>query len=105
MWAWKKGRQNTGYDVLTLFSFLFIDAHLIYYPAETEIPPHTDKAKGRHYRINFVIRQAQEGGDFVCLNAFINWKRLKFFRPDEHEHSVTKIIKGSRLVFSFGWIL
>jgi hypothetical protein len=34
----------------------------------------------------------------------LNWNRVKWFRPDIHEHSVTPITKGTRYVLSFGWL-
>lgn len=105
MWTWQKGRQETGYDKFTLISFWFFDAHLIYYPTGSHIPPHVDQVpSGKHYRVNIVLRPAKEGGEFVCNEVFINWSWLKFFRPDLHEHSVSVINKGTRLIFSFGWV-
>lgn len=107
---WKKGRQNTGYDVLTLFSLKLnfilkgLDCHVLRYTKGTFIPPHKDiNEKGSHHRINIVLKKC-EGGEFICDKAFRMFNRIFYFKPDEMEHSVT-ICNGTRYVLSVGWII
>lgn len=107
-WRWQIGRQKTGYDKMLLLTGLFpiaFDMYLIRYRVGSHIPPHTDKVeKGRHYRMNIILKQSKVGGDFVCKNNIINLPRIKLFRPDLYEHSVTELKEGSRYILSIGWI-
>lgn len=81
------------------------DVYVLRFRAGSEIPPHTDPvATGRHYRCNIVLKRAQEGGEFVCAAPIFASRRIKFFRPDACEHSVTRVLKGTRYVFSIGWV-
>ena len=81
------------------------DSYLIRYPEGTEIPPHTDPVqRGRHYRLNIVLWSPRSGGEFVCRSPIFASRRVKFFRPDVCEHSVTRVVGGSRVVLSIGWV-
>jgi len=106
---WQRGRQGTGYDKMLLATArwpLPFDSYLIRYPEGSEIPPHTDPVQaGRHYRLNIVLKSPRSGGDFVCATPIFETRRIKLFRPDACEHSVTRVVGGSRYVFSLGWVL
>ena len=106
---WDKGRQGTGYDkmlLITSYCPIPFDSYIIRYPEGSEIPPHIDSVQsGKHYRLNIVIKDCKQGGEFICKNLIFETKRIKFFRPDISEHSVSKVIKGNRYIFSIGWIL
>lgn len=108
LYRWEKGRQNTGYEKMLLgFAFWPIpfDVYLLKFSEGQEIPPHTDNVdKGNHYRLNFVLKAAEKGGEFKCLNPIYENTRIKFFRPDKSVHSVTKVIKGQRYLLSVGWV-
>jgi hypothetical protein len=103
-WRWQHGRQKSGYDkMLLLWSKMPIpfDIYLIRYHEGSSIPPHTDKVQsGRHYRMNIILKKSKSGGEFVCSKNIINTTRIKLFRPDLYEHSVTKVEGGSRYVLS-----
>ncbi len=106
---WKLGRQDTGYDKMLLFTArwpLPFDSYLLRYPEGSSVPPHTDPLQaGRHYRLNIILRSPTSGGDFVCATPIFATRRIKLFRPDACEHSVTPVKGGSRYVFSLGWVL
>ncbi len=106
---WQRGRQGTGYDKMLLATAkwpLPFDSYLIRYPEGSAIPPHTDPVQsGRHYRLNVVLKSPKSGGEFVCATPIFATKRIKLFRPDACEHSVTQVVGGSRYVFSLGWVL
>jgi hypothetical protein len=106
---WQSGRQGIGYDKMLLLTArwpLRFDSYLIRYPDGSEIPPHTDPVKdGRHYRLNVILKSPKLGGEFVCAAPIFATKRIKLFRPDACEHSVTRIAGGNRYVFSLGWVL
>ena len=106
---WQRGRQGTGYDKMLLLTApwpLPLVSYLIRYPEGSEIPPHTDPvASGRHYRINVILKSPRDGGEFVCARPLFETRRIKLFRPDACEHSVTRVVGGSRYVFSIGWVL
>jgi hypothetical protein len=40
----------------------------------------------------------------VCKTPIFETPRIKLFRPDACEHSVTLVEGGSRYVLSFGWV-
>lgn len=107
-WRWQRGRQNSGYDKMLLATGrwpLPFDGYLIRYPEGSAIPPHTDPVKqGRHYRLNIVLKASPRGGEFVCRQAIFSTRRIKLFRPDACEHSVTRVEGGSRYLLSIGWV-
>jgi hypothetical protein len=81
------------------------DVYILRFPEGAEIPAHTDPvAKGRHYRCNIVVKRAREGGEFVCATPIVATRRIKVFRPDTCDHSVTRVTRGTRYVLSIGWI-
>jgi hypothetical protein len=106
---WQRGRQGTGYDKMLLLTAPWpipFDSYLIRYPEGTAIPAHTDPVQsGRHYRLNVILKSPQSGGEFLCVNPIYASSRIKFFRPDTCEHSVTRVVGGSRYVLSVGWVL
>lgn len=106
---WRRGRQGTGYDKMLLLTARWpipFDSYLIRYPEGSEIPAHTDPVQsGRHYRLNVVLKAPQSGGEFICATPIYASKRIKLFRPDACEHSVTRVMGGSRYVLSLGWVL
>jgi hypothetical protein len=105
---WERGRQQSGYDKMLLILSPFpvpFDWYLLRFPTGSEIPPHVDPVDGRrHFRLNIILRPAQKGGEFICTDPIWNRKRIKLFRPDMSEHSVTRVEAGSRLVLSIGWV-
>lgn len=105
---WRRGRQGTGYDKMLLATWhwpLPFDCYLIRYPEGAAIPPHRDPVgEGRHYRANLILWSPKAGGEFLCEDAIHDGRRLKVFRPDVAEHSVTTVVGGSRWVLSIGWI-
>ena len=105
---WQRGRQDTGYDKMLLFTArwpLPFDSYLIRYPEGSEIPQHTDPVQsGRHYRLNVILKSPRSGGEFVCADPIFATRRIKLFRPDACAHSVTRVVGGSRYVLSVGWV-
>ena len=106
---WQRGRQGSGYDKMLLLTArwpLPFDSYLIRYPEGSSIPPHTDPVQaGRHYRLNIILKSPKSGGEFVCATPIFSSRRIKLFRPDACEHSVTEVVGGSRYVLSIGWVL
>ncbi|MGB1298018.1 MAG: 2OG-Fe(II) oxygenase [Psychrobium sp.] len=81
------------------------DMYLLRFPEGSEIAPHVDKvSSGKHYRLNIALKQAIRGGEFICQSPLFEFSRIKLFRPDVCEHSVTKIEQGTRYLLSIGWI-
>lgn len=105
---WQRGRQQSGYDKMLLLYGRWpvpFDLYLLRFPEGSEIRPHTDPvSENRHFRLNVVILKAAQGGEFRCRNPIFESARIKLFRPDVSEHSVTKVIRGNRYVFSLGWL-
>lgn len=108
LFRWERGRQETGYHKMLLCTArwpLPFDMYLLKFPQGCEIPKHTDSVEqGRHFRLNVVLKSAQEGGEFICENMLFETNRIKLFRPDISEHSVSKVTKGNRYLFSLGWV-
>ena len=108
MWRWEKGRQNTGYEKLFLFGskwLLKFDCYILKFGEGVNIPLHIDQVDhGKHYRLNIILKHAKLGGHFHCKNCIFETPRIKLFRPDLNEHSVSKIERGKRYVLSVGWL-
>ena len=109
LFRWQRGRQESGYDKMLLCTSVWplkFDTYLLKFPQNSLIEPHVDKvAAGKHYRLNIVLKEAAQGGVFVCQHPLFETRRIKLFRPDIAEHSVTRIEKGNRYVLSVGWVL
>ena len=105
---WRRGRQGTGYDKMLLLTApwpIAFDTYLLRYPEGSEIPSHQDPVANRaHYRLNIILKSPRSGGEFICATPIFETKRIKFFRPDKSSHSVTRVVGGSRYVFSIGWL-
>jgi hypothetical protein len=108
VFRWQRGRQQSGYDKMLLLQSrwpLAFDVYLLRFRQGSGIPPHTDPvAAGRHYRCNIVVKRAHGGGEFLCDAPIFATSRIKLFRPDACEHSVTRVERGSRYVLSIGWV-
>jgi len=108
VFRWQTGRQQSGYDKMLLLQSMWplpFDVYILRFPQGSEIAPHTDPVSlGRHYRLNIVIKRAASGGEFVCATPIYTSARIKLFRPDACEHSVTRVVRGSRYVLSIGWV-
>lgn len=106
---WQAGRQKSGYDKMLLITGrwpILFDSYLIRYPVGSEILTHTDPVLDKqHYRLNIIIKKSKIGGDFICSNPIYSSDRVKLFRPDVSEHTVTRVTEGSRYVLSFGWAI
>lgn len=104
---WEEGRQQTGYMKKCLINskrFKF-DVYLLKYPEGSYIPPHIDSAIipfHEHHRLNIVLKNSSWGGDFR-INGVVQHRPFHYFRPDLVEHSVDKVIMGTRWVLSIGW--
>lgn len=109
LFRWQRGRQNSGYDKMLLCGALWpikFDAYLLRFPEGSEVPAHRDTVKeGKHYRLNLIVKKAQQGGEFICNDAIYSSSRIKLFRPDLCEHQVSKVIKGNRYLLSIGWVI
>ncbi len=80
------------------------DCYLLRYSPGALIAEHKDPVTDRkHCRLNIIVREATVGGDFRCQNPIYSSARIKIFRPDISPHSVTRVEKGTRYVFSLGW--
>ncbi|MFK7964645.1 MAG: 2OG-Fe(II) oxygenase [Burkholderiaceae bacterium] len=106
---WRGGRQESGYEKMLIGInpfFVPFDCYLLRFREGAEIATHTDPVDGRrHYRVNVILSEADEGGVFVCANPIHESRRIKFFRPDRQAHSVTRVEAGTRYVLSIGWVL
>ena len=106
---WHGGRQKSGYEKMLLLQCpwpLPFDVYMLRFREGAQIAPHTDPVSfGRHYRCNIVVKRAKAGGEFVCANPIFATRRIKVFRPDACEHSVTQVTAGTRYVLSIGWVL
>jgi hypothetical protein len=82
------------------------DCYLIRYPIGSAIPPHKDQvSEGRHFRMNLVLKKSRAGGEFLCKTPIFATQRIKLFRPDLCEHSVTTVEGSPRYILSLGWVL
>jgi hypothetical protein len=108
VFRWQRGRQASGYDKMLLLQSAWplpFDLYLLRFPTGSEIKAHTDPVDaGAHYRLNLVVWRAASGGEFVCATPLYASTRIKYFRPDQCEHGVTRVERGTRYVLSIGWV-
>ncbi len=102
-WRWQAGRQGTGYEKLQLFHGRSSDAYLLRFPEGCRVPPHVDPVPGkRHYRLNVTLVRPEGGGQFMGGDPIFSFGCLVLFRPDLHEHSMTRIYAGHCIMLSIG---
>ena len=66
--------------------FLGMDIYLLKFKPQCLLPGHIDHVKrGRHFRLNIILKGE---GKFECDKTIIKTKRVIFFRPDKHTHSM-----------------
>lgn len=108
LFQWEKGRQNTGYEKMLLGSGKWpnpFDLYLLRFREGQGIPPHVDQVQsGKHYRLNIILKSSRQGGFFCCTSPIYETSRIKYFRSDLSEHSVSTVQKGTRYVLSIGWV-
>lgn len=106
---WKPGRLGGHYEKMMLIrSRLFqCDLYILRFPEGSHVKEHIDPVdNGRHYRANLTLRKPKEGGEiFIDGTPIYEGSRLTIFRPDIQKHWMTKIIKGSVLILSFGFAI
>jgi hypothetical protein len=123
--GWEPGRQQTGYQKLSLgqeaprplldktlallapYQPLAWDCFLLRYPMHSEIPPHIDPplvGGWRHLRLNAVVRQSMMGGVLFLEDQEVRLveRDVVLFWPDRSRHSVSRIERGERLLWSVG---
>lgn len=105
---WQQRRQCSEYSKMLLFALSWpikCDMYLLKFPEGSKVLAHKDEVEsGRHYRINFILKKAKEGGIFKCEKHIYESSRIKFFRPDVNIHEVSEVIKGPRYLLSIGWV-
>ncbi|UJF23543.1 2OG-Fe(II) oxygenase [Shewanella sp. OMA3-2] len=86
-----------------IFSSRVFAINLVSYGTNHQVMKHIDPVQqGRYYKLNVVLKKAQAGGVFNCAKCILNFGgRVYLFRPDKHEHSVSKILDGRRVLLSF----
>lgn len=86
-----------------LFSSQVFSINIVTYPTGSSVMNHIDPVQqGRYYKLNIVLLKPNKGGVFTCSRCIINlFNRLYLFRPDKHEHSVSTIDSGKRVLLSF----
>jgi hypothetical protein len=102
---WEEGRQGGKYKKMKIWSSSFFwfgsDCYLISYEPNYEMPAHTDKAQGKHFRLNIVLKGS---GTFKCQKTIFRlFNRIILFRPDLYEHSMVNG-DSNRLVLSLGFL-
>jgi len=85
LFRWQKGRQLTGYEKMPLLILhwpIKFDCYLLRFDKGHEIPPHIDEVtRGRHFRLNLVLKHAHSGGEFFCEQTIFESRSIKLFRP------------------------
>ncbi len=86
-----------------LFHSRRLSVYLVHYSSGHRIAPHVDMvSEGRLYKLNCVLVKPRRGGEFSCEKTLFNLLgRLVLFRPDLHQHQVSRIESGNRWLLSF----
>ncbi len=86
-----------------IFSCRVLSINFVTYPTQHRVMNPIDPVQqGRYYRFNAVLIKPESGAMFRCSKCLINlFNQVYLFRPDKHEHSVSKINPGTRVLLSF----
>ncbi|MCO7231487.1 MULTISPECIES: hypothetical protein [unclassified Cobetia] len=76
--------------------------NLVTYPEGHSVMRHNDPmGSGSYYKLNVILKQPPLGGVFETDDTIFNlFDRVILFRPDLHEHSVSRIERGKRVLLS-----
>lgn len=105
--GWYQIRDNIDAHVFTFFRYIgklpiAADTVIIKYNEGAYLPDHKDVLRGFNcYRINFTYNSGS-GGELTSDSFIYKSKYLNIFRPDTSLHGVSKVIDGTRWVFSIG---
>lgn len=94
------------------------DAYLLYYPCGSFVDWHKDPPPSPgliHRRLNAIIREPDSGGELLLRpddattalmdgTVMLTEGDAVIFSPSDVSHCVRPVCRGSRLVFSFGWV-
>jgi len=94
--------QKAKVTTRILFRSRYLNIYSVRYPEGHRVIPHVDMiAEGRLYKLNYVLAKPKRGGVFICdKNIFNLFGRVYLFRPDLHQHQVSRIEKGRRWLLS-----
>lgn len=106
---WQKGRQETDYEKLRLYSFriwkLGFDAYVLKYKPDTYLKLHRDPVpSGKHWRLNIGWGDSQF---YICdyprskCGIHLGKFSLYFFRPDVYLHGLSVYGKTYKLSLGF----
>lgn len=86
--------------------FFKFQLHVAKYDVGDRLEEHKDVvAFGHMWRIQFILRNATQGGELRSERFLVNKSCFKIFEPGKYKHEVTEIKEGRRLVLNFGiWI-
>ena len=86
-----------------IFSSPRLSVNLVTYLADHKVMRHIDPVPERkYYKLNFLLVKPESGGVFACEKCILNlFGRIYLFRPDQYEHSVSRIEAGKRVLLSF----
>ncbi|WP_368448941.1 hypothetical protein [Cobetia amphilecti] len=74
--------------------------NLVTYPEGHSVMRHNDPM-GSYYKLNIVLKKPRRGGVFETDGSLFRLAdRVVLFRPDLHEHSVSRIERGKRVLLS-----
>ncbi len=90
----------------SLLSTRRLTVNLVTYPEGHHVLKHHDPVGyGSYYKLNFVLKKPSEGGVFRVQRAIFSlFNRVILFRPDLYDHSVSTIVRGSRVLLSIAFI-
>ncbi|MEL0618014.1 hypothetical protein V6243_14390 [Cobetia marina] len=76
--------------------------NLVTYPEGHSVMRHNDPmGSGSYYKLNIVLKKPRQGGVFETDGSLFRLAdRVVLFRPDLHEHSVSRIEHGNRVLLS-----
>ena len=114
---WKIGEKGKNYFKFKIFEInfpFFLDCFLLKLLPDQYIPPHVDeipeKFKNKYTilkRLNIFIRLPKQGGYYIISRN--NKEKYIFDRfnitiSNIETHSVTKILEGSMIILTIGWL-
>lgn len=103
---WKVGHFGKNYKKMQIFTLPFCDFYIMKVNQGGYINAHFDKIDGKkHIRIDFILPDTAEGGEFRFLRnkgKNITLWRFVIFRADKVLHWFAPVRKGSKTILSFG---
>jgi len=99
---WDVGTCGFLYRKATFIKTRWFDISVLKILKGGHINRHTDKQRQLRVNIDLPAEYKDNGGKFICPNAYLSFWGISIYRADKHYHAFKQVVHGSKYTISFG---